>query len=256
MAIGWIKLHRQIQDCDFLWDSKDEPFDRRSAWIDLLLMANHKDTRLIFRGKAITVGCGQRITSLHKLSERWHWGINRVRNYLDLLQDENMIIRESDNTKTLITIVNYQKYQGFDEFDHTPTDTVTDTVTDTLTDTVTDIAQIQSQIQSQIPNNNDNNDLKNDKNDKNDKKHIYGAYHHVRLKESEIDTLRQDLGEYMTDECITYLDEYIEMKGYKAKSHYLCIKKWVVDAVKEKNKKKPMTDEEKTQAYLKAWEDA
>ena len=31
------------------------------------------------------------------------------------------------------------------------------------------------------------------------------------------------------------------MKGYKAKSHYLCIKKWVVDAVKKedlKNSKK------------------
>jgi len=24
------------------------------------------------------------------------------------------------------------------------------------------------------------------------------------------------------------------MKGYKAKSHYLCIKKWVVDAVKKR----------------------
>ena len=89
-----------------------------------------------------------------------------------------------------------------------------------------------------------------------DKKHIYGAYHHVRLKESEIEKLKQEIGEYMTDECITYLDEYIEMKGTKYKSHYLVIKKWVVDAVKEKNKKKPMTDEEKTQAYLKAWEDA
>ena len=31
------------------------------------------------------------------------------------------------------------------------------------------------------------------------------------------------------------LDEYIEMKGYKAKNHYLAIKKWVVSAV-EQNK--------------------
>ena len=40
------------------------------------------------------------------------------------------------------------------------------------------------------------------------------------------------------EELITYLDEYIEMKGYKAKSHYLCIKKWVVDAVKKQSKTK------------------
>ncbi len=161
--IGWIKLHRQITECEVLWDSSEEPFDRRSAWIDLLLMANHKDKRLFFRGKAITVKSGQRVTSLHKLAERWHWGINRVRKYLDLLQGEDMIIRESDNTKTLITIVNYQKYQGFDEFDETQTDTVTNTPTDIVTDTVPDIAQIHQQI----PNNNDKNDKRMKKNEKN-----------------------------------------------------------------------------------------
>ena len=37
MAIGWIKLHRKIQECD-LWSSEDEPFDRRSAWVDLLFL--------------------------------------------------------------------------------------------------------------------------------------------------------------------------------------------------------------------------
>lgn len=39
------------------------------------------------------------------------------------------------------------------------------------------------------------------------------------------------------EELIRYLDEYIEMKGYKAKSHYLAIKNWVVDAVKQKQNK-------------------
>lgn len=235
---GWIKLYRQIQECEFLWDSKDEPFDRRSAWIDLLLMANHRDKRLMFRGKAITVKCGQRITSLHQLAKRWHWGINRVRNYLDLLQGEEMLIRESDNTRTLITIVNYQKYQGFADFEETPTDTVTDT----LTDTQTDIAQIHSQI----PNKND----KNDKNDKNEKKHIYGEYSHVRLTEPEYEKLISELGQTMTDECIKFLDEYIEMKGYKAKNHNLCIRKWVIDAVK---RSKPSNWLEKDYDMIRKW---
>lgn len=212
-----------------MWDSKEEAFDRRSAWIDLLLLANHKDKRVMFRGKAVTVKCGQRITSLHQLAKRWHWGINRVRTYLDMLAGENMIIRDSDNTRTLITIVNYTEYQGFEDSVSTPTDTVTDTVMNTPTDTVADIAQIHRQI----PN-------KNEKNDKNEKKNIYGEYQHVRLTPEELQKLNEAYGEEMTRQCITYLDEYIEMKGYKAKSHYLCIKKWVVDAVKEKkNKSKP-----------------
>ncbi len=68
-------------------------------------------------------------------------------------------------------------------------------------------------------------------------KHKHGEYQHVLLKDAEFDKLVNELGEELTQACITYLDEYIEMKGYKAKSHYLCIKKWVVDAVKERRNK-------------------
>ena len=124
---GWIKLHRQILENEYLWNAQDEPFDHRSAWIDLLLNANHKDKRIYFNGKGITVKAGQWITSLHKLSVRWHWSLNRVRNYLNSLEEEQMIIRESNNSRTLLTIVNYAKFQGFADFDGTPTDTPTNT---------------------------------------------------------------------------------------------------------------------------------
>lgn len=65
-------------------------------------------------------------------------------------------------------------------------------------------------------------------------KHKYGEYKHVLLKDEELQTLKNDYSNW--EELIKYLDEYIEMKGYKAKSHYLCIKKWVVDAVKKDSK--------------------
>ena len=70
-------------------------------------------------------------------------------------------------------------------------------------------------------------------------KHTYGEYKHVRLKDEEYQKLTSEYGQGMADACITFLDEYIEMKGYKAKSHYLCIRKWVVDAVKERQTKRP-----------------
>ena len=66
-------------------------------------------------------------------------------------------------------------------------------------------------------------------------KHRYGEYGHVLLKDSELEKLRADFPNW--DELITYLDEYIEMKGYKAKSHYLAIRKWVVNAVKEQKQR-------------------
>ena len=62
-------------------------------------------------------------------------------------------------------------------------------------------------------------------------KHKYGEYKNVLLKDEELQNLKEQYQNW--EELIKYLDEYIEMKGYKAKSHYLCIKKWVVDAVKK-----------------------
>ena len=56
------------------------------------------------------------------------------------------------------------------------------------------------------------------------------------LKDEELQKLKDEYENW--DNLIKYLDEYIEMKGYKAKSHYLCIKKWVVEAVnKQQNTK-------------------
>lgn len=72
------------------------------------------------------------------------------------------------------------------------------------------------------------------------KKHKYGEYKNVLLKDEELQKLKEEYQNW--EELIKYLDEYIEMKGYKAKSHYLCIKKWVVDAVKRNQPKKQEMD--------------
>lgn len=64
-------------------------------------------------------------------------------------------------------------------------------------------------------------------------KHKYGEYNHVLLTDPEYEKLCKDYGEDVAKNAITYLDEAIEMKGYKYKSHYLAIRKWVIDAVKK-----------------------
>lgn len=66
-------------------------------------------------------------------------------------------------------------------------------------------------------------------------KHKYGEFKNVLLKDEELQALKDNYSNW--EELIKFLDEYIEAKGYKAKSHYLCIKRWVVDAVKEKKGK-------------------
>lgn len=109
MSCGWIKLHRKLQDC-WIWQ-ENEPFDKRSAWVDLLLSANHSDKKILFNGELMIVKRGQVLTSIRKLSAKWSWSVNRVYRYLRLLESDNMLIKESDNDKTLLTIVNYEVYQ-------------------------------------------------------------------------------------------------------------------------------------------------
>jgi DnaD/phage-associated family protein len=108
MAYGWICIHRKIQD-NIIWN--DKPFSRGQAWIDLIMLANHEDKKIIFNGSVIEVKRGEKITSLRKLSERWGWSITKTKKFLNLLSDEKMINYKSDSKKTVYSIVNYEIYQ-------------------------------------------------------------------------------------------------------------------------------------------------
>jgi len=63
----------------------------------------------------------------------------------------------------------------------------------------------------------------------------YGQYKNVLLTKEEFDKLDvQPDGE----DAIEFLSEYRERKGYKSKSDYLAIRKWVFDAVVEERRRK------------------
>ena len=109
LSSGWIKLYRQLQDC-WIWLDK-EPFDKRSAWVDLLLTANHSDKKILFNGELITVKRGQILTSVRKLSAKWKWSVNKVYRFLKLLESDEMLQKESDKDRTLLTIINYSIFQ-------------------------------------------------------------------------------------------------------------------------------------------------
>lgn len=72
-------------------------------------------------------------------------------------------------------------------------------------------------------------------------KHKYGEYQHVMLTDNEYENIGNAYGWDMREKAIKFLDEYIEEKGYKSKSHNLAIRRWVVQAVQDqeaKNNKK------------------
>ena len=65
------------------------------------------------------------------------------------------------------------------------------------------------------------------------KKFSYGEYKKVLLTEEEYKKLCSEFGEQETDKAISFLDSYIAEKGYKSKSHYLAIRRWVFDAIQK-----------------------
>ncbi|MBC3887258.1 hypothetical protein GH810_02905 [Acetobacterium paludosum] len=109
---GWISLHRSIQD-NWIW--KDEPFDKRSAWIDILLMANFKENKFLLGNELVLVEAGSFITSEKKLMEKWKWSNTKVRNFLSVLEKDGMIIKKTDSKKSTLTVVNYKCYQDLEK---------------------------------------------------------------------------------------------------------------------------------------------
>ena len=236
---GWIKLHRKILDNPIIFKDKDY----LAIWIYLLLNATHKEIPALFKGKKIILQKGQLITGRKSISKQLDISESKTYRVLNAYKSEHQIEQQISNRNSLITIVNWDKYQITEQ-------------------------QIEQQMNSnrtaseqQV---NTNKNVKNDKNVKNGRnnisaseetssadtakansKHKYGEYGNVLLKDEELQKLKEEYENW--EELIKYLDEYIEMKGYKAKSHYLCIKKWVVDAVKKQNLKinKSGTKEEK-----------
>ncbi|MBQ7429286.1 MAG: phage replisome organizer N-terminal domain-containing protein [Butyrivibrio sp.] len=110
---------------------------------------------------------------------------------------------------------------------------VTSNVTDTLQSNVTSSISISNSISSSLSNSNSNKESKNSNKEKK-VKHKYGQYQNVLLTDDELDRLKADYGASTVDKAITFFDEYIEEKGYKSKSHNLAMRRWVFDAIKER----------------------
>ena len=117
---GWIKIYRKIQE-HWIWKSS-EKFDKRSAWIDLLLLVNHKEEKVRFDNDFIIVERGQIITSLEKLADRWKWSRHKVSDFLDRLEWDGMLVQVRDRKKTLISIENYDNFQSQQNFSDIPSD--------------------------------------------------------------------------------------------------------------------------------------
>lgn len=106
---GWIKLHRQIIENEFYFSQK---FNKVQAWIDLLLLATHKERTVTLRGIEIYLNPGQLCYSQKSLASRWNWNVKTVERYLSLLKKREMVDTKKTNITTIITIKKWFLYQA------------------------------------------------------------------------------------------------------------------------------------------------
>lgn len=106
---GWIKLHRKIQG-NQLWTA--ESFTKAQAWIDLLLLANHKEEQVDIRGIWVTVKEGEVARGERFLAEKWRWSRDKVRRFLNYLDCAGQIRPQKNNVITVISICNWEQYQA------------------------------------------------------------------------------------------------------------------------------------------------
>jgi hypothetical protein len=225
---GFIKLFRDIQYHEF-WQEK--PFDKKSAWIDLLLMANYNGDKKLIGNKMVDVERGEILITNDDLQNRWGWGNTRVRSFLSLLQSESMIVLKTNQKQTSIKIVNYSVYQ----------------------DCQTKNKPIPNQKQTNTKPNPKVYIYKEGKEDKEYKeeelKEIYKEKYleFVFLTNEEYEKLIAQYSEPIIKEIIVRLNNYIGSTGTKYKSHYYTLLNWL------RKEKKPLLDNPVSWDKMKSW---
>lgn len=108
MQQGWIKAYRSLRE-HWLW--QDKPFSKGQAFIDLLFLANHTAKKVPSGDEIITIPRGEFATSIRTLCDNWGWSNTKVKRFLNVLQTDRMIVVKSDSKKTVVKVLNYNKYQ-------------------------------------------------------------------------------------------------------------------------------------------------
>ena len=190
---GYISIHRKIFDNEFYFLEK---FTFASAWIDLLLLANYKDGSILVRGNLIPIKRGQVGWSEVALAKRWKWSRDKVRRYLTRLSDSGQIIQQKNFVSTVLTIVNYDKYQACNTAEKQQTRQQTDSRQDT-----------------------------NNKVNKENK--IYTRKFFIEHKE---ELLKEAEEKYPDKDCLKAIENFIAKTGakdYKYKNYKLAFFNWV-----------------------------
>lgn len=112
MEEGYIKLSRKFFAND-MW-KEARTFSECEAWLDLIQSARFEATprKVSIGGREVSYTRSQYPASIRFLAKKWLWTERKVRSFLTKLKKEGMISTECQQGMNVITITNYDKYNG------------------------------------------------------------------------------------------------------------------------------------------------
>ena len=104
---GWIKAYRTLKTH---WTADDHRAFH--LWIYLLLEVNHKEGKTTVDGSFVRIMPGQTLTSYDKMSRETHMTWRVVKNIISAFLDDGMIELKAIGRGLLLTVCNFEMYQG------------------------------------------------------------------------------------------------------------------------------------------------
>ena len=219
---GFVKIYRQIIKWGWY---RDIPV--KVLFLHCLFMANYQQANWYSK----TIERGSFVTSIEELSQQTGLTVQNTRTALKKLISTGEITKSSTNRYTVITVVNYEKFQNSDKF-----------LTDKSTDTANNSQQTTNkQLTSQLTTNEEVKEIKNINNTKNStdlltfekrcfdfseytEKEMTNLFPNTTLTVAEYDVLFKYVKE-------TALNRYCEkIKQYTGcKNQFETILKWAAD---------------------------
>lgn len=116
MELGYVRLYRKILDNPIIWKDSDHV----AIWIYLLLNATHKEISVIFKGERTILKPGQLIVGSKAIAEELNINYVKVHRVLNDFKVEKQIEKQASNKNSLITILNWEKYQSCEKQNEIP----------------------------------------------------------------------------------------------------------------------------------------
>jgi hypothetical protein len=107
MHQGYIKLHRKLFNNPIMSEPK-----YLLLWVTLLLMANHKETSIIFNNKRVIIPVGSFITGRKELVKRTKLNRNFIERALKYFESEAQIEQRANTKFRMISVTNWAAYQA------------------------------------------------------------------------------------------------------------------------------------------------